>query len=88
MSLQTLQDPSHTCTGAQEAPGAALKQPAPQAPAPAKPTQAVTKPGKRRGPLPLWLVEMVVIAAVPGLLYALLRWETQVRGQPSVRRSV
>ena len=57
--------------GQQEAPAAALNEPARKA------AEAV-KPGKRRGPLPLWLVELVVIAAVPGLLYALLRWEAQV----------
>ena len=45
---------------------------------PARKAVEAVKPGKRRGPLPLWLVELVVIAAVPGLLYALLRWETQV----------
>ena len=58
--------------GLQAAPAAAVKEPARKA------AEAV-KPGKRRGPLPLWLVELVVIAAVPGLLYALLRWEAQVR---------
>ena len=58
-------------TGLQEPATAALKEPARKA------AEAV-KPGKRRGPLPLWLVELVVIAAVPGLLYALLRYEAQV----------
>ena len=58
-------------SGLQAAPAAAVKEPARKA------AEAV-KPGKRRGPLPLWLVELVVIAAVPGLLYALLRWEAQV----------
>jgi len=72
-------------------PAAALEQPAerprPSAAPAAKPAGVAQpveagRPGKRRGPLPLWLVELVVIAAVPGLLYALLRWEAQARGPP------
>ncbi len=77
---------------AQKAPAAALEQPAerprPAAPPAAKPAGVAQpaeagRPGKRRGPLPLWLVELVVIAAVPGLLYALLRWEAQARRPPA-----
>ena len=32
------------------------------------------KPGKRKGPLPLWLAEIFVIAGLSGLLYALVKW--------------
>lgn len=37
-------------------------------------SQQVAKPGKRRGPLPLWLAEILVILGISGLLYAVIRW--------------
>ena len=32
------------------------------------------KPGKRKGPLPLWLAEIFVILGISGILYAITRW--------------
>lgn len=40
----------------------------------AKAAKEVARPGKRKGPLPLWLAEIFVIAGISGLLYAVIRW--------------
>lgn len=33
-----------------------------------------SSPGKRKGPLPLWLAEILVILGLGGTLYATARW--------------
>lgn len=41
----------------------------------AAPKAAVAaKAGKRKGPLPLWLAELLVIFGLGGILYAVIRW--------------
>ncbi len=41
---------------------------------PVKAAAVVSKPGKRKGPLPLWLAELLVIFGTVGTLYAVIRW--------------
>ena len=33
-----------------------------------------SKPGKRKGPLPLWLAEIIVILGIGGVLFATAKW--------------
>ena len=33
-----------------------------------------SKPGKRKGPLPLWLAEIIVILGISSVLYATAKW--------------
>ena len=47
---------------------------APPAKEAVKAAKEVARPGKRKGPLPLWLAEIFVIAGISGLLYAIIRW--------------
>jgi hypothetical protein len=48
-----------------------------EAPKKAAPAAAATKPGKRRGPLPLWLAEVLVLAAYVGGFLAVTRYSEQ-----------
>lgn len=41
---------------------------------PVKAAAIASKPGKRKGPLPLWLAELLVIFGIVGILYAVARW--------------
>ncbi|EIE22643.1 hypothetical protein COCSUDRAFT_63785 [Coccomyxa subellipsoidea C-169] len=45
---------------------------------PVKAAAVVSKPGKRQGPLPLWLAELLVIFGLAGILYSVVRWSEQI----------
>ena len=40
----------------------------------AAPVAMKSKPGKRKGPLPLWLAEIIVILGIGGVLFATAKW--------------
>jgi hypothetical protein len=40
----------------------------------AAPAPKPVKPGKRKGPLPLWLAEIIVILGLGGILFATAKW--------------
>jgi len=37
-----------------------------------------SKPGKRKGPLPLWLAEIIVILGIGGVLFATAKWSNEL----------